>query len=98
MRTREGMKVAEAKGRLRGKQPQLTAKQESHLLELHAAGDHSKASWLSCLASAVPLSTVPLNTDNEGQPNQYVPEKSYAEEYWAEGRTLSDAEAVSLIP
>ena len=43
MRTREGMKVAKAKGRLRGKQPKLSAKQEIHLLELHAAGEHSKA-------------------------------------------------------
>ncbi|MGO4490903.1 recombinase family protein [Arthrobacter sp. 2YAF22_2] len=43
MRTREGMKVAKAKGRLRGKQPKLTVKQEDHLLELHAAGNHSKA-------------------------------------------------------
>ncbi|MGP5396367.1 recombinase family protein [Arthrobacter rhombi] len=43
MRTREGMKVAKAKGRLRGKQPKLSAKQEEHLLELHAAGEHSKA-------------------------------------------------------
>ncbi|GAB2722768.1 recombinase family protein [Arthrobacter bambusae] len=43
MRTREGMKVAKAKGRLRGKQPKLTVKQENHLLELHAAGEHSKA-------------------------------------------------------
>ena len=38
MRTREGMKIAKAKGRLRGKQPKLTVKQENDLLELHAAG------------------------------------------------------------
>lgn len=43
MRTREGMKVAKAKGRLRGKQPKLTVKQENHLLELNAAGEYSKA-------------------------------------------------------
>lgn len=43
MRTREGMKVAKAKGRLRGKQPKLSAKQEKHLLGLHIAGEHSKA-------------------------------------------------------
>ncbi|QHK18993.1 recombinase family protein [Pseudarthrobacter psychrotolerans] len=41
MRTREGMKVAKAKGRLRGKQPKLSAKQETHLVELHAAGEHT---------------------------------------------------------
>ncbi|VEW11623.1 DNA-invertase hin [Brevibacterium casei] len=40
-RTREGMKVAKAKGRLRGKQPKLSAKQEAHLYKLHTAGDHT---------------------------------------------------------
>ena len=34
MRTREGMKVAKAKGRLRGKQPKLKPAQEAHLVEL----------------------------------------------------------------
>lgn len=43
MRTREGMKVAKAKGRLRGKQPKLSARQEAHLVELHAAGAHTSA-------------------------------------------------------
>jgi DNA invertase Pin-like site-specific DNA recombinase len=43
MRTREGMKVAKAKGRLRGKQPKLCARQEAHLVELHAAGAHTSA-------------------------------------------------------
>lgn len=40
-RTREGMKVAKAKGRLRGKPPKLSPAQERHLVELHAAGEHS---------------------------------------------------------
>ncbi len=35
MRTREGMKVARAKGRLRGKQPKLSPRQEAHLVALH---------------------------------------------------------------
>ena len=43
MRTREGMKVAKAKGRLRGKQPKLNPRQEAHLVALHAAGDHTSA-------------------------------------------------------
>ena len=43
MRTREGMKVARAKGRLRGKQPKLTARQEQHLVALHRAGEHTSA-------------------------------------------------------
>ena len=41
MRTREGMKVARAKGRLRGRQPKLTSKQEAHLAVLVATGQYS---------------------------------------------------------
>jgi DNA invertase Pin-like site-specific DNA recombinase len=40
-RTREGMKVARAKGRLRGRQPKLTSRQEAHLVQLHSAGEHT---------------------------------------------------------
>jgi DNA invertase Pin-like site-specific DNA recombinase len=43
MRTREGMAVAKAKGKLRGKQPKLSARQQSHLVALHEAGDHTIA-------------------------------------------------------
>ena len=42
MRTREGMAVAKAKGRLRGKQPKLSVSQRRHLLELHDAGNHTQ--------------------------------------------------------
>lgn len=43
LRTREGMKVAKAKNRLRGKQPKLNPRQEVHLVALHRAGEHSAA-------------------------------------------------------
>ena len=43
MRTREGMKVAKAKGHLRGKQPKLSAAQARHLLELTDSGNYSTA-------------------------------------------------------
>ena len=43
LRTREGMKVAKAKGRLRGKQPKLNPRQEAHLVGLFQAGEHSIA-------------------------------------------------------
>jgi DNA invertase Pin-like site-specific DNA recombinase len=43
MRTREGMKVARARGRLRGKQPKLSASQEAHLAALHRAGPHTSS-------------------------------------------------------
>ena len=35
------MNVARAKGRLRGKQPKLSPRQEAHLVALHAAGEHT---------------------------------------------------------
>ncbi|AOY74394.1 recombinase (plasmid) [Arthrobacter sp. ZXY-2] len=43
MRTREGMAVAKAKGRLKGKQPKLSNSQRKHLLKLHDAGEHTQA-------------------------------------------------------
>lgn len=41
LRTREGMKIAKTKGRLRGKQPKLSKAQEAHLVKLAAAGEHT---------------------------------------------------------
>ena len=43
LRTREGMKVARAKGRLRGKQPKLKPSQEAHLVGLWRDGEHTSA-------------------------------------------------------
>lgn len=40
-RTREGMAVARAKGRLRGKKPKLSPTQEAHLVSLHSQGSHT---------------------------------------------------------
>jgi DNA invertase Pin-like site-specific DNA recombinase len=41
-RTREGMQIAKAKGRLRGKQPKLSPAQEKHLVALHHGGTHQR--------------------------------------------------------
>ena len=41
MRTREGMAVARAKGRLRGRQPKLSTKQQTELRRMHATDDYS---------------------------------------------------------
>lgn len=41
MRTREGMAVARAKGRLRGRQPKLSPKQQTELRRMHASGNYS---------------------------------------------------------
>ncbi|MDX3763127.1 recombinase family protein [Streptomyces sp. AK02-04a] len=43
MRTREGMAVARAKGKLKGKQPKLTARQQAHLVKEHRSGEHTIA-------------------------------------------------------
>ncbi len=43
LRTREGMKVAKAKGRLGGKQPKLNRRQEAHLVSLVRSGEYSTA-------------------------------------------------------
>lgn len=42
-RTREGMAVAKAKGKLRGKQPKLSKAQEAHLVSVYQAGTHTTA-------------------------------------------------------
>ena len=41
MRTREGMAVARAKGKLRGKQPKLSDKQTRKLRRLYDTGEYS---------------------------------------------------------
>ncbi len=40
-RTREGMAVTKAKGKLRGKQPKLSKAQEAHLVSAHRTGKHT---------------------------------------------------------
>lgn len=42
-RTREGMAVARARGRLKGRKPKLSPAQEAHLVKVHAAEEHSIA-------------------------------------------------------
>lgn len=41
MRTREGMAIARAKGKLRGKQPKLSEKQQKELGRMHRTGEYS---------------------------------------------------------
>jgi len=43
LRTKEGMRIAKAKGRLRGKQPKLNPRQEAHLVALLKSGEYSTA-------------------------------------------------------
>jgi DNA invertase Pin-like site-specific DNA recombinase len=41
MRTREGMAIARAKGKLRGKRPKLSDKQQKELRRMHDSGEYS---------------------------------------------------------
>jgi DNA invertase Pin-like site-specific DNA recombinase len=41
MRTREGMAIARAKGKLKGKPPKLSAKQQKELCRMHDTGEYS---------------------------------------------------------
>ena len=41
LRTREGMAVARAKGRLKGRQPKLTPKQQKELRRTHGTGEYT---------------------------------------------------------
>lgn len=41
LRTREGMAIARAKGRLRGRQPKLTTRQQQELRRMHDTGDYT---------------------------------------------------------
>lgn len=43
MHTREGLAVARAAGKLRGRKPKLSARQEAHLVDLHRAGTKNPA-------------------------------------------------------
>ena len=43
LRTGEGIRIAKAKGRLRGKQPKLNSRQEAHLVALFKSGEYSTA-------------------------------------------------------
>ena len=43
MRTREGMAIARANGKRKGKAPKLSPTKRAVLLKLHAAGDHTIA-------------------------------------------------------
>ncbi len=66
MRTREGMKVAQAKGRLRGKQPKLKPAQEAHLAELWRGGKHTSAELAELFTVA--RSTVYRAVQRAGEP------------------------------
>ncbi len=79
MGTREGMAIARANGRLRGKAPKLSARQRVHVLALAQAGEHTIAELASCSRSAARRSTArspePATTrpDRDDRPRGHAP-------------------------
>ena len=61
MRTREGMAIAKAKGKLRGKQPKLSLKQQNELKRMHETGDHSISDLAEIFAVSRPTVYRTLN-------------------------------------
>ena len=43
MRTREGMAVARSRGKLKGRQPKLTSRQQAELVRMHGTGEYTIA-------------------------------------------------------
>jgi len=43
LRTREGMAIAKSRGRLKGKPPKLTTRQQAELVRMHASGEYTIA-------------------------------------------------------
>lgn len=70
-RTREGMAIARAKGKLKGKKPKLTTKQMKELRRMHDAGEHS----ISDLAEIFQISrpTVYRSLNREAQSGDQAP-------------------------
>jgi DNA invertase Pin-like site-specific DNA recombinase len=75
LRTREGMQVAKAKGRLRGKQPKLKPNQAKHLLELHDLGTYTQAELAELVS--VGRSTI-YRTLDRVRPAPPEPERPFA--------------------
>ncbi|MGW4720573.1 recombinase family protein [Nocardia sp. NPDC004260] len=68
MRTREGMAVARAKGRLRGRQPKLSAKQRTELRRMHGSGEYTIADLAGVFGISRPTVYRTLQRDNATQP------------------------------
>lgn len=79
-RTREGMKLAKAKGRLRGKQPKLTKLQQQSVIKMHRDGEHTQAELADIfgVARSTIYRTLQRHaeiTNADGDPSRHEPSK-----------------------
>ena len=61
MRTREGMAIARANGKLRGKQPKLSDRQQRELHRMHATGEYSISDLAELFSVSRPTAYRTLN-------------------------------------
>ncbi|PHM51212.1 putative DNA invertase [Xenorhabdus sp. KK7.4] len=54
LRTKEGMAIVWAKGKLRGKQPKLTIRQQKELCQMHGTGEYSISDLVGLFSVARP--------------------------------------------
>ena len=64
MRTREGMAVARAKGKLRGKLPKLSPEQQAEVRRMHAGGDDSTTDLTELFSVSRPTVSRTLRRDS----------------------------------
>ena len=67
MRTREGMAVARAKGKLRGKQPKLSDRQQKELCRMHGTADYSISDLAELFSISRPTVYRTLSRQSVGQ-------------------------------
>jgi len=67
LRTREGMAIACAKGKLRGKQPSLSDKQQKELRRMYDSGDHSISNLAEVFSVSRPTIYRTLTVPNSDQ-------------------------------
>jgi DNA invertase Pin-like site-specific DNA recombinase len=76
MRTREGMAIARDKGKLRGKPPKLTARQQRELVRMNGTGDYSIADLAEVFSVSRATAYRVLNRNGTPREGDTVPEQS----------------------
>ncbi len=69
MRTREGMAVAKAKGRLKGRAPKLSPRQQRELVRMHATGSYTIAELAELFSVSRPTVYRVLERDQAATPS-----------------------------
>ena len=78
MRTREGMAIVRARGKLRGKQPKLSDRQQRELYRMHATGEYSISALLRLQTNRLShTQPAPFPLAYDPAPYQYRPQETH---------------------